>query len=133
MLLLGGFAIAAALSKHALAKRGATWILARVGGRPAIVLLTNMLVGAPVMANRLLLVASGVGCALGQVERWDVVQERLRSPDSRFSFGRKTAFGLHQCISALTSFHFRLDIPSSWYLYSIHLLLQDNQSAARLT
>lgn len=45
MLLLGGFAIAAALSKHALAKRGATWILARVGGRPATVLLTNMLVG----------------------------------------------------------------------------------------
>ena len=44
MLLLGGFAIAAALSKHALAKRGATWILARVGGRPATVLLTNMLV-----------------------------------------------------------------------------------------
>ena len=46
MLLLGGFAIAAALSKHALAKRGATWILARVGGRPATVLLTNMLVRA---------------------------------------------------------------------------------------
>ena len=50
MLLLGGFAIAAALSKHALAKRGATWILARVGGRPATVLLTNMLVGAAGMS-----------------------------------------------------------------------------------
>lgn len=46
MLLLGGFAIAAALSKHALAKRGATWILARVGQRPSVVLLTNMLVQA---------------------------------------------------------------------------------------
>ncbi len=46
MLLLGGFAIAAALSKHALAKRGATWILARVGGRPSVVLLTNMLARA---------------------------------------------------------------------------------------
>ena len=51
MLLLGGFAIAAALSKHALAKRGATWILARVGGRPSTVLLTNMLVGAPAKAQ----------------------------------------------------------------------------------
>ena len=90
MLLLGGFAIAAALSKHALAKRGATWILARVGGRPATVLLTNMLVGAPVLltnmlvgapvlltnmlvgapakASRLLLVACGVRDGHGSAE-----------------------------------------------------------------
>ena len=45
MLLIGGFALAGALSKHAIAKRAATAVIARVGTRPAAVLLANMLVG----------------------------------------------------------------------------------------
>ena len=44
MLLLGGFAIAAAFTKHAVARRLAVWVLARVGSRPAAVLIANMLV-----------------------------------------------------------------------------------------
>ncbi|EFJ40650.1 hypothetical protein VOLCADRAFT_99527 [Volvox carteri f. nagariensis] len=42
MLLLGGFAIAAALSKHAIAKQVAVGILSRVGRKPRYVLLAAM-------------------------------------------------------------------------------------------
>lgn len=44
MLLLGGFAIAAALSKHFIAKQLAVSILSRVGRKPHHVILANMLV-----------------------------------------------------------------------------------------
>ena len=44
MLLLGGFSIAAALSKHYIAKAMATWVLLRVGQKPANVLLASMFV-----------------------------------------------------------------------------------------
>lgn len=44
MLLLGGFAIAAALSKYHIAKIIATFVLSKAGTRPRTVLLTNMLV-----------------------------------------------------------------------------------------
>lgn len=44
MLLLGGFAIASALSKHYIAKAMATWVLLRVGQKPSHVLLASMFV-----------------------------------------------------------------------------------------
>ncbi|KAF8473955.1 SPX domain-containing protein [Kalaharituber pfeilii] len=44
MLLLGGFAIAAALSKYDIAKMMATFVLSKAGTRPRTVLLTNMFV-----------------------------------------------------------------------------------------
>lgn len=44
MLLLGGFAIAGALSKHAIAKQMAVAVLSRVGRRPEVVLLACMFV-----------------------------------------------------------------------------------------
>ncbi|KAJ2805875.1 low-affinity phosphate transporter [Coemansia guatemalensis] len=44
MLLLGGFALAAALSKHDIARVLASWVLARAGSKPRTVLLANMLV-----------------------------------------------------------------------------------------
>lgn len=44
MLLLGGFAIAAALSKYQVAKLMATWVLSKAGSRPQMVLLANMFV-----------------------------------------------------------------------------------------
>lgn len=44
MLLLGGFAIAGALSKHFIAKQMAIAVISRVGRRPHNVLLANMLV-----------------------------------------------------------------------------------------
>ncbi|KIN02602.1 hypothetical protein OIDMADRAFT_40507 [Oidiodendron maius Zn] len=46
MLLLGGFTIAAALSKYDIAKRLATFVLSKAGTRPRTVLVTNMLVAA---------------------------------------------------------------------------------------
>ncbi|KFY33269.1 hypothetical protein V495_08330, partial [Pseudogymnoascus sp. VKM F-4514 (FW-929)] len=46
MLLLGGFTIAAALSKYDIAKRIATLVLAKAGTRPRTVLVTNMFVAA---------------------------------------------------------------------------------------
>lgn len=44
MLLLGGFAIAAALSKYGIAKLLATVVLSKAGTKPRTVLLTNMFV-----------------------------------------------------------------------------------------
>lgn len=44
MLLLGGFAIASALSKHYIAKAMATWVLLKVGQKPSRVLLASMFV-----------------------------------------------------------------------------------------
>jgi phosphate transporter len=45
MLLLGGFTIAAALSKYHIAKIMATLVLSKAGTRPRTVLVTNMFVG----------------------------------------------------------------------------------------
>ncbi|KGQ02128.1 hypothetical protein PAAG_11079 [Paracoccidioides lutzii Pb01] len=45
MLLLGGFTLAAALSKYDIARRMATFVLSKAGTKPRIVLLTNMFVG----------------------------------------------------------------------------------------
>ena len=45
MLLLGGFTIAAALSKYHIAKMAATLVLSKAGTRPRTVLITNMFVG----------------------------------------------------------------------------------------
>ena len=44
MLLLGGFTIAAALSKHNVAKRMATFVLSKAGTKPRVVLLTSMFI-----------------------------------------------------------------------------------------
>jgi di/tricarboxylate transporter len=76
MLLLGGFAIAAALSKHFIAKQLAVSILSRVGRRPRDVILANMLVAtfasmwisnvaAPVLCFRWAGLCAVVVCVLG--------------------------------------------------------------------
>jgi di/tricarboxylate transporter len=44
MLLLGGFAIAGALSKYHIAKIMATFVLSKAGTKPSFVLLSNMFV-----------------------------------------------------------------------------------------
>ena len=44
MLLLGGFTIAAALSKYHIAKLMATLVLSKAGNKPRVVLITNMFV-----------------------------------------------------------------------------------------
>jgi phosphate transporter len=75
MLLLGGFAIAAALSKYHIAKALATVVLSKAGTKPSRVLLANMLVAtvasmwisnvaAPVLCFSLIQVSGGVNVVI---------------------------------------------------------------------
>ena len=79
MLLLGGFAIAAALSKYDIAKLLATFVLSKAGTRPRTVLVTNMFV-AMVASMWISNVAAPVLCL-------SIIQPMLRNlpSDSRFS------------------------------------------------
>jgi phosphate transporter len=79
MLLLGGFTIAAALSKYEIAKRMATFVLSKAGTRPRTVLVTNMFV-AMVASMWISNVAAPVLCL-------SIIQPLLRNlpSDSRFS------------------------------------------------
>ncbi|MCJ1320796.1 low-affinity phosphate transporter [Xylographa vitiligo] len=79
MLLLGGFTIAAALSKYQIAKLMATLVLSKAGTRPRTVLLTNMFV-AMIASMWISNVAAPVLC-------FSIIQPLLRNlpSDSRFS------------------------------------------------
>ncbi|KAK6535264.1 low-affinity phosphate transporter [Orbilia ellipsospora] len=79
MLLLGGFTIAAALSKYHIAKMIATKVLSAAGTRPQTVLLTNMFV-AMVASMWISNVAAPVLC-------YSIIQPMLRnlSPESNMS------------------------------------------------
>ncbi|EFQ99945.1 inorganic phosphate transporter PHO87 [Nannizzia gypsea CBS 118893] len=79
MLLLGGFTIAAALSKHDIARRMATFVLSKAGTKPRTVLLTNMFVGM-FLSMWISNVAAPVLC-------FSIIQPMLRNlpTDSRFS------------------------------------------------
>lgn len=69
MLLLGGFAIAGALSKFGIAKSMATYVLSKAGTRPSRVLIVNMMV-ATVASMWISNVAAPVLCfSLIQVRR----------------------------------------------------------------
>ncbi|KAI5791601.1 SPX domain-containing protein [Peziza echinospora] len=78
MLLLGGFAIAAALSKYDIAKMMATFVLSKAGTRPRTVLLTNMFV-AMFLSMWISNVAAPVLC-------FSIIQPLLRNlpADSKF-------------------------------------------------
>ena len=79
MLLLGGFTIAAALSKYHIAKLMATFVLSKAGTKPRTVLITNMFV-AMVLSMWISNVAAPVLC-------FSIIQPLLRNlpADSRFS------------------------------------------------
>ncbi|ODH50162.1 hypothetical protein GX48_03718 [Paracoccidioides brasiliensis] len=79
MLLLGGFTLAAALSKYDIARRMATFVLSKAGTKPRIVLLTNMFVGM-ILSMFISNVAAPVLC-------FSIIQPMLRNlpTDSRFS------------------------------------------------
>ncbi|PGG99535.1 phosphate transporter [Blastomyces parvus] len=79
MLLLGGFTIAAALSKYDIARRMATFVLSKAGTKPRIVLVTNMFVSM-VLSMFISNVAAPVLC-------FSIIQPMLRNlpTDSRFS------------------------------------------------
>ncbi|KAG9307606.1 hypothetical protein G9A89_023171 [Geosiphon pyriformis] len=86
MLLLGGFAIAAALSKYHIAKMMATFVLSKAGTKPSWVLLANMLV-ATVASMWISNVAAPVLCL-------SLIQPILRNLPPNSSFGRCLILGI---------------------------------------
>jgi di/tricarboxylate transporter len=86
MLLLGGFAIAAALSKHFIAKQLAVSILSRVGRKPHHVLLANMLV-ATFASMWISNVAAPVLC-------FSLVQPILRTLKTDHPFNKSLVMGI---------------------------------------
>ncbi|CAG8461974.1 13453_t:CDS:2 [Ambispora leptoticha] len=86
MLLLGGFAIAAALSKYHIAKMMATYVLSKAGKKPSWVLLANMIV-ATVASMWISNVAAPVLCL-------SLIQPILRNLQSNSSFGRCLILGI---------------------------------------
>jgi phosphate transporter len=86
MLLLGGFAIAAALSKYQIAKSMATYILSKAGTRPRNVLLMNMFV-AMVASMWISNVAAPVLC-------FSIIQPVLRTLPADSPFGKSLILGI---------------------------------------
>ncbi|CAG8652059.1 6414_t:CDS:2, partial [Cetraspora pellucida] len=86
MLLLGGFAIAAALSKYHIAKVMATFLLSKAGTRPSSVLLVNMFV-ATFLSMWISNVAAPVLCL-------SLIQPILRNLPPNSSFGRCLILGI---------------------------------------
>ncbi|KAI8646215.1 Sodium:sulfate symporter transmembrane region-domain-containing protein [Parasitella parasitica] len=86
MLLLGGFAIAAALNKYGIAKALASFVLSKAGTRPSRVLLVNMLVAS--MASMWISnVAAPVLCL-------SLIQPILRTLPAGSPFGRSLIMGI---------------------------------------
>lgn len=86
MLLLGGFTIAAALSKFHIAKIVATLVLSKAGTRPRTVLLVNMFV-AMILSMWISNVASPVLC-------FSIVQPLLRNLPSDSDFSKALILGI---------------------------------------
>ena len=94
MLLLGGFAIASAFTKHFIAKRMATWVLSKVSSKPQYVLIANMLV-ATFASMWITNVAAPVLC-------FSLLQPILRTLPSGHSFAKSLVLG-RLPLTALTS------------------------------
>ncbi|KAK9712084.1 low-affinity phosphate transporter [Basidiobolus ranarum] len=86
MLLLGGFSIAAALSKYNIAKMMATWVLSKAGTKPSTVLLANMMV-ATVASMWISNVAAPVLC-------FSLIQPILRTLPANSPFARCLIMGI---------------------------------------
>ncbi|KAI8084955.1 Sodium:sulfate symporter transmembrane region-domain-containing protein [Halteromyces radiatus] len=97
MVLLGGFAIAAALSKHGVARAFATVILSHAGTRPSVVILINMYMAA-FLSMWISNVATPVLCTT-------LVEPILRTLPPRSTVGPCLILGisLASCIGGLTS------------------------------
>ncbi|KAL5624235.1 hypothetical protein BROUX41_004295 [Berkeleyomyces rouxiae] len=86
MLLLGGFALAAALSKCAIDKRLATFVLSKAGTKPSTVLLANMFVAA--FASMLISnVAAPVLC-------FSIIEPMLRTLPSDSNMSKAVIMGI---------------------------------------
>ena len=86
MLLLGGFTIAAALSKHHIAKMCATFVLSKAGTKPRNVLITNMFVGM-FLSMWISNVAAPVLC-------YSIIQPLLRNLSSESNFPKALILGI---------------------------------------
>ena len=86
MLLLGGFTVAAALSKYHIAKLMATYFLSKAGTKPRTVLLTNMFV-AMIASMWISNVAAPVLC-------FSIVQPLLRNLPSESRFSKALILGI---------------------------------------
>ncbi|KAI9820728.1 MAG: low-affinity phosphate transporter [Pycnora praestabilis] len=86
MLLLGGFTIAAALSKYHIAKMMATFVLSKAGTRPRTVLITNMFV-AMIASMWISNVAAPVLC-------FSIIQPLLRNLPSDSQFSKALILGI---------------------------------------
>ncbi|KAJ5920313.1 Sodium/sulfate symporter, partial [Penicillium verrucosum] len=86
MLLLGGFSIAAALSKHDIARRMAMFVLSKAGSKPSIMLLTNMFVSM-FLSMWISNVASPVLC-------YSIIQPLLRNMPPESDFAKALVLGI---------------------------------------
>ncbi|GKZ34084.1 low-affinity phosphate transporter [Aspergillus brasiliensis] len=86
MLLLGGFTIAAALSKYDIARRMAMFVLSKAGSNPNILLLTNMFVSM-FLSMWISNVASPVLC-------YSIIQPLLRNLEPDSSFAKSLVLGI---------------------------------------
>lgn len=86
MLLLGGFTLAAALSKYNIAKTLSTYILASAGTNPATILLTNMFVA--------LFVSMWVSNVASPVLCYSIIQPLLRTLPSQSSYSKALILGI---------------------------------------
>ncbi|KAL1854637.1 low-affinity phosphate transporter [Paecilomyces lecythidis] len=86
MLLLGGFTIAAALSKYDIARRMATFVLSKAGTTPRTVLVTNMFVSM-FLSMWISNVASPVLC-------YSIIQPLLRNLPADSNFSKALVLGI---------------------------------------
>ncbi|KAJ5374108.1 Sodium/sulfate symporter [Penicillium concentricum] len=86
MLLLGGFSIAAALSKYDIARRMAMFVLSKAGSKPSVVLLTNMFVSM-FLSMWISNVASPVLC-------YSIIQPLLRNMPPESDFAKALVLGI---------------------------------------
>lgn len=86
MLLLGGFTLAAALSKYNIAKVLSTYILASAGTNPTIILLTNMFVA--------LFVSMWVSNVASPVLCYSIIQPLLRTLPSSSAYTKSLILGI---------------------------------------
>lgn len=86
MLLLGGFTLAAALSKHNIARVVATWILSKAGTNPKVILLTIMTVA--------LVVSMWVSNVAAPVLCYSIIQSLLRTLPRGSVFGKQLVLGI---------------------------------------
>jgi phosphate transporter len=102
MLLLGGFTIAAAMSKYDIARRMATFVLSRAGTSPRIVLITNMFVSM-FLSMWISNVAAPVLCySIIQVSHFfllvyvlaNIIQPLLRNLPSESNFSKALILGI---------------------------------------